>query len=58
MTSNTYTVQRLDLDFNVTLEKRIFDKETAEELAEYLFLQGHQSRVLDDSGRTICEFEQ
>ena len=53
----TYTVQRLNLDLEVVREYKTESREAAEEKAEFLFLAGHPSKVLDDKKNVICEFE-
>jgi hypothetical protein len=53
----TYTVQIFDFDFNVIKEITKLPKETALEKAEYAFLQGHASRVVDSDGNIFVEFE-
>lgn len=53
----TYTVQILNLDFQVIREIKNLDKDTAEAKAEYAFNSGYAARVIDSSGSIICEFE-
>lgn len=53
----TYTVQILNLDFQVIRKIKNLDKDTAEAKAEYAFNSGYAARVIDSSGSIICEFE-